>query len=239
MRKITALVLFVLLCLAAIPAFAQTETPSPDQPTITPESTAEISTSITNMNPLNLVGSDDVTFVRFANTVIDVPSVDLYVQELGDKGMIKDLSFGQVTNEILLPAGNYNVVARTAGSGSEGKVLTTMKWNFQQDTSWLVTLIGLRSKASLQLEPINLLRNDIADDMSRVRVVNLVAGAPALTVSTSTGDDFGHSLSIIQHKLNRIPGFFQVFCGEPAQTSAGIVDECPERLINFMGNRGS
>src|SRR4029450_6345833 len=32
--------------------------------------------------------------------------------------------------------------------------------------------------------------------------------------------------------------FFQVFCIEPAQTGAGIVDECAERLIDFMGNRG-
>src|SRR5437870_2053228 len=55
----------------------------------------------------------------------------------------------------------------------------------------------------------------------------------------NSGDDFARSLSVIHHKGNRIPRFFQVFCIEPAQTGAGIVDECAERLIDFMGNRGS
>src|SRR6266850_4072599 len=54
----------------------------------------------------------------------------------------------------------------------------------------------------------------------------------------NSGDDFAHSLSVIHHKGNRIPGFFQVFCIEPAQTGAGIVDECAERLIDFMCDRG-
>jgi hypothetical protein len=199
MRKPIALVLALFLCLASIPAFAQDETPSPDQPVMTPEGTAEVNaqngTSVASLNPLNLVGTDNVTFVRFANTVVDVPSVDLYVQELGEKGVVKDLAFGQVTDAMLLPSGKYNVDARAAGSGPDGEVITTMNWDFQPDTSWLVTFVGLTSNASLQLEPINLLRNDIAADMARVRVVNLVAGAPELTVSSSKGEDFGQSLA--------------------------------------------
>lgn len=201
MRKVTALALFVLLCIVAIPAFAHTEIPNLNETTVTPESTVEVhkqdGTSTANMNPLNLIGSDAVTFVRFANAAIDIPSVDLYVQELGDTAVVKDLSFGHLTNSILLPSGKYNVVARAAGSGIGGNVITTMNWNFQQDTSWLVTFIGLTSNASLQLEPVNLLRNDIAGNMSRVRVVNFVAGTPALTVSSGAGDDFGHSLGWI------------------------------------------
>src|SRR6266542_2518386 len=55
----------------------------------------------------------------------------------------------------------------------------------------------------------------------------------------NSSDDVAHSLSVIHHKGNRIPRFFQVFCIEPAQTGAGIVDECAERLIDFMGNRGT
>src|SRR4030095_661151 len=55
----------------------------------------------------------------------------------------------------------------------------------------------------------------------------------------NSGDDFARSLIVIHHKGNRIPPFFQVFCIEPAQTGAGIVNECPERLIDFMGDRGS
>jgi hypothetical protein len=202
MRKATTLALFLFLCLATIPAFAQTETPNPIQPTMTPEGTAESTAEATMqagsstaiMNPMNLTGSDNVTFVRFVNTVIDVPSIDLYVQELGDQAVVTDLTFGKVTDSMLLPAGEYNVVARAAGSGVGGETLTTMKWNFQPETSWVVSLVGQTSNASLQLEPLNLLRNDIADDVSRLRVVNLVAGTPELKISSSAGDDFGQAL---------------------------------------------
>src|SRR5436190_13069391 len=96
---------------------------------------------------------------------------------------------------MLLPAGEYNIVARAAGSRAGGEALTTMKWDFQPETSWIVPLIGQTANASLQLEPISLLRNDIAEDMSRVRVVNLVAGTPQLKVSSSAGDDFGQALN--------------------------------------------
>jgi len=195
MRKLIALMLFVFLCFAAIPALAQTVTPNPNP---TPESTAEATMPdgafTANVNPSALTGKDSVTFVRFINTVIDEPSVDLYIQELGDKGIIKDLTFGQVTDSMLLPAGKYNLVARAAGSGPDGKVITTTNWEFQPETSWLVTLVGLTSNASLQLEPVNLLRDDIANNMGRVRVINFVAGAPDLMVSSSAGDDFGQSL---------------------------------------------
>jgi len=197
MRKVTLLALFGILCLVAIPVFAQTETPDPNQPTTesTAESTAQTDTSTGTMNPLNLVGTDDVAFVRFANTVVDVPSVDLYIQELGDKGVVKDLAFGQITDASLLPAGKYNVVARVAGSDPSSEAITSMSWEFQPDTSWLITLVGLTSNASVQLEPINLVQTDIANNMARVRVVNLVSEAPSLTVSSSTGDDFGSSLA--------------------------------------------
>lgn len=199
MRKVTILVLLVVLCLVAIPTFAQTETPSPTQPTTPAEGTAEatltVGASTAIMNPMNLVGTDNVTFVRFVNTVVDVPSVDLYVQELGDQALVTDLAFGKVTDAMLLPAGEHNVVVRAAGSGVAGEALTNMKWNFQPDTSWLVTLMGQDSNKSVQLEPISLLRNDIANDVARVRVVNLVAGTSELKVGTKTGDDFGQALN--------------------------------------------
>lgn len=198
MRKATLLALFGLLCLAAFPVFAQDKTPTPNPPSAesTAESTMQANTAETGaMNPLNLIGSDNVTFVRFVNTADDVPSVDLYVEELGDKGVVKDLAFGKVSELTVLPAGKYNVVARAAGSSPSDTAITTMSWDFQPDTSWLVALVGLTSKASLQLEPISLVQTDIASDMSRVRVVNLVADAPALTVSGSTGEDFGKGLA--------------------------------------------
>src|SRR5262245_64199125 len=54
----------------------------------------------------------------------------------------------------------------------------------------------------------------------------------------NSGDDLARSLSVIHYKGNRISRFFQVSYIKPAQTGAGIVNKCAERLINFVGNRG-
>src|SRR4029453_4658173 len=72
-----------------------------------------------------------------------------------------------------------------------------------------------------------------------VDVEPIFLGRSLFNQGANAGDDFARSLSVIHHKGNRIPRFFRVFCIEPAQTGAGIVDECAERLIDFMGNRGS
>lgn len=193
MRKVMLLLTLTLLYL--IPVFAQTETPTPDA---TPESTPAMDESLmVNMNPLNLAATDSVVFVRFAHAAADGTAVDLYVHELGDTPVVEDLTFGEQTGFIFLPASSYSIVARAAGSGVEGEVITVMDWNFQQNTSWLVTFVGLLSTVSLQLEPINLLRDDIPADMARVRVVNFVSGGSALTINSSTGDNFGQSLGWI------------------------------------------
>lgn len=193
MRKVSILLTLALFCL--IPAFAQTETPPPDA---TPESTPAMDEGMmVNINPLTVAASDSVAFVRFAHAAADGVAVDLYIQELGDTPLVEDLAFGEQTGFIFLPSSTYNIVARAAGSGVDGEAIAIMDWNFQQDTSWLVTFVGLFSNVSLQLEPVNLLRDDIPADMARVRVVNFVSGGPALTITSSTGDNFGQSLGWI------------------------------------------
>ena len=94
MRKVSALLAFALLCLAVLPVFAQTETPNPDEPVSTVEAGMDDGSSMLNMNPLNLLGTDSVVFVRFAHTAADGPSIDVYVQELGDTPVVEDLVGG-------------------------------------------------------------------------------------------------------------------------------------------------
>jgi len=60
-----------------------------------------------------------------------------------------------------------------------------------------VVFVGLTSTLSLQIEPINLLRDDIDDDVSRVRLVNFVSGGPALMITSATEDNFGQGLGWI------------------------------------------
>ena len=190
MRNVLFILASALLCLTMNAVSAQTEDLSTAEPTT-------ISGPAVNTNPLNLVATDSVVFVRFAHAAADAPPVDLYLQEMGELPVVNALAFGQETDFVFLPAGSHTVVARAAGSGPGGEIITSTDWNFQRDTSWLVAFAGLTSNASLQLEPINLLRDDIPADRSRVRVVNLVSEGTVLSVSSSTGDDFGQMLGWI------------------------------------------
>src|ERR1700752_2720407 len=71
-----------------------------------------------------------------------------------------------------------------------------------------------------------------------VDVEPIFLGRSLFNQGANSGDDLARSLSVIHHKGNRIPRFFQVSCIEPTQTGASIVDECAERLIDFMSDRG-
>lgn len=169
---------------------AQSETHTP-----VPESTPEV--AAINLNPANLTGAEDVAFAHFAHTSVDGPAIDLYLQELGDAPIVTDFTFGEELGDFQLPARNYTVVARAAGSGASGEVLAQMNWNYPPNTSWLIVFAGLASNYSLQLEPVNLLRDDIAPETARVRVINMIAGGPVVSVSGTGGEDLGRSFGWI------------------------------------------
>jgi len=143
MRQAMSLLAIALLCLAMTPVFAQTTTATPDAPVMmpestaemTPESTAEMTPEMGILNPLALVGAESVAFIRFAHTVADVAPIDFYVQEMGDTPVVENLAFGEEAGFLYVPSGSYNIIARAAGSGIEGEIITTMNHNFQQNTS--------------------------------------------------------------------------------------------------------
>lgn len=193
MKKLTWLALLMLVLSIAAPAYAQTVTPPPS-PSTTPTVAGDTVLQPDNLNPLNVTAEDAVAFVRFAHVSADAPSVDLYVQEIGDTPLVSDLAYGEVTDFILLPEGNYNIVATAAGTGMDGDVVATINWDVAPNTSWLVSVVGLMSNVSMSVEPMALLRNDIGEDTARVRVVNFISGAQPLTIASDAGDDFGQGL---------------------------------------------
>lgn len=181
--------LLVLLLLVA-PAYAQTVTPSPS-----PSPVGDAVLQMQNLNPLNVTAEDAVAFVRFAHVSADAPAVDIYVQEISDTPLVVNLAYGAVTDFILLPEGNYTII--TTAAGSDDDVVATLNWDVARNTSWLISVVGLMSNVSMHVEPLLLLRNDIADDVARVRVVNFISGAPSLTLASDAGDEFGQGLGWI------------------------------------------
>src|SRR6266480_4707520 len=60
-----------------------------------------------------------------------------------------------------------------------------------------------------------------------------------LCEGANPADDFTSPLAVCDDKLGGLPSFLQVPSREPVQASRGVVDHCGERLIDFMGDRGT
>src|SRR6516162_3132314 len=54
-----------------------------------------------------------------------------------------------------------------------------------------------------------------------------------------SADDFAGSMTFCNHPRGRASSFLQLMRVKPAQTGTCAVDDRAERLVDFMGNRGS
>jgi hypothetical protein len=157
------------------------------------EATPEMSMGSYTLNaPTELDPAGSLTFVRFVHSAADVGPVDIYTAEQPDTPVVANLAFGEVTEEVLLPA-SAGLVARAAGSEAASAPTTQLDFELGGNTSWIVAVVGLNSNASVLLEPISVLRGDY-NELARVRVINLVAGDDALSVAGDTDIDFGTGL---------------------------------------------
>jgi len=151
------------------------------------------------------VGADKaIVFISFANTSIDAGSVDIYSDRSPDP-LVTDLAFGEATELVPFEAGPISFTARAAGSGKNGEMLTTGRKDFGANSSWVVTTAGLKSRVSLIIEPVSIVRSDY-NDQARVRVVNFVQNS-TIDLVDDGGIDFGSNLGWVSIKDNMIdPG---------------------------------
>src|SRR5204863_1009932 len=66
---------------------------------------------------------DNFGFVRFAHTAIDVPALDIYVEDGSPAPLVSNLQYGQTTDYFTLPSTTRGFVAREANSSANGKIL--------------------------------------------------------------------------------------------------------------------
>ncbi|MCL4252854.1 MAG: DUF4397 domain-containing protein, partial [Anaerolineae bacterium] len=124
-------------------------------------------------------GEGDAGFVRFAHTVADAPAVDIFAN---DTKIAPALEFGDVTQHIALPLGEYAVEIRLTEDGTS------------VFTGDVVVLAGSASTVVAQgtaseLE-VNVLVDDLSQlsaDMAVVSVVNTIAGDSTASVSLDDG----------------------------------------------------
>jgi len=180
---------------ADCPTVESREVTSPE-PTAEPSAPpAEATPSAGNftINPPQVDAGKSAFFIRFAHTGIDSGPLDFYVRALGDTPLVQNIAFGETTGLITMPVGNHTIHVRPAGSGPGAEPLSTLRWDFVGNSTWVVTSAGLVSTYAFITEPVNIIRTRL-DGRARVRVVNWVAGAERLSVASDRGISFGDGL---------------------------------------------
>lgn len=160
-------------------------------PTSAPEPTTTTETAIT-LNPPTLTADQTIAFVRFAHTSVDAGPLELYLDGATEP-IVSDLAYGEVSDLIAIESGTRTFRARPNGAGRDGEQLYRLQWQFLSNSSWVVVAAGVREQLAFIVEPISILR-DSYNGQARVRVINLLAGAPRLTVRDETGRVYGDGL---------------------------------------------
>ncbi|MDQ7024660.1 MAG: DUF4397 domain-containing protein [Anaerolineae bacterium] len=220
--------------LATCTASEAAATPSIVEPTTEPSATSAATepddTETTGSGEYTVVNPEvdinrSIAFVRFAHTSVDGGSIDIY-RGRDSQPIVARLDFGEVTDLIPIPAGEWLFTARPTGTGTGGDVLYQMRWNYVSNSSWVVTAAGVRETSAFILEPLSIIRNNYRD-MARVRVINLVAGAPRITVTALDGTVLGNGLGWVDLRDNMIaPGEYIL----DAQTSDGRLLVTPQQF---------
>jgi hypothetical protein len=173
-----------------------------------PETTIQtISTGGYSLTAPAIDENNSIAFVRFAHTSVDAGPIDIYMGR-DNLLVVSNLAYAEATDFVPINAGERSFRARRHGSGPEGEVLYHVSWNYLSNSSWIVTAAGLADEFAFIVEPISVIRNEY-NEQARVRVVNLVAGAPRMTVSTDGGEVLGNGLGWVGIRDNLLsPGSY-------------------------------
>src|SRR5579859_2517559 len=131
---------------------------------------------------------NDVGFVRFVHTAVDVGPIDIYVGA-DPKPVVTNLKYGDVTDFVTLPVTTSGYIARTAGSPANSKTLFSLDWGLKANESQLIAAAGLNSRKAFLMEPITLVRNK-TNGKARVRLFDTVWGGANLGVGAAQGMSF-------------------------------------------------
>lgn len=120
----------------------------------------------------------DSGYVRLAHGVAEAPAVDVYIN---DTLVAPSLSFGQSTQFMALPVGDYTAALRAAGTDSD--VLAT-DVSISSDVWSTAVALGTLENITLDLFPSDI--SAITADQSVLNVINGIPGES--TVSVALGD---------------------------------------------------
>lgn len=137
----------------------------------------------------------DGGFVRLAHGVADAPAVDVY---LDNTLIVPALAFGSYTEHIGLPAGDYAVELRVAGSD---ETLLTSEATVSSGAAATIVALGTPEDLSIGVFSDDI--GGINETTALLSVINAVPGESAVTVTLDDGTEvtaelpFGESSSVI------------------------------------------
>ena len=123
----------------------------------------------------------DNAWVRIVHASPDAPAVDVWVN---GEVAISGLAFGEATDYIELPGGDYDVAVTPAGAGAEDAVIEATL-TLENGAAYTVAAVGELA----MIEPLVLQDNLAApaEGMAHVRVVHAAPDAPAVDVAVADG----------------------------------------------------
>lgn len=184
------------------------------------------------------VQNDNVGFVRFAHTAVDVPPIDVYVGN-NPQPVVTNLKYGDVTDFIALSTTRSGFVARATGSAADSQPLFSLQWGIKANESELITAAGLSSRKAFLLEPLVLVRNNTRGK-ARVRVFDTVWGGSFLSVGTTQGISFSSNQKYLDPSsdMDVDPGThdFQVKdnTGKVIATASGVALEADKVYVMLI-----
>ena len=171
-------------------------TPAPSA-TLAPPSDAvdPIATGSYTITAPTLIEENSIAFVRFAHTSVDMGAIDIY---MGNSNVlvVSNLVYGEFTEFVPINGGQLSIVIRSHDAGADSDVLSQISWDFVGNSSWIVSALGVAEKLAFNVETISITRNDYAEQ-ARLRIVNVMADAPRVTVNTDSGEVLADGLSWI------------------------------------------
>ncbi|MDQ2682909.1 MAG: DUF4397 domain-containing protein [Chloroflexota bacterium] len=119
--------------------------------------------------------------VRVIHASPDAPAVDIWVN---GSVAIENLSFGEATDWVALPAGSYDVAVAPAGADAAEAVIEATL-DLEGGINYNVAAVGLLADISATVFTTD--AADLAADQARVQVIHASPDAPAVDVAVAGG----------------------------------------------------
>lgn len=128
-----------------------------------------------------VAAQSESAMVRIVHASPDAPAVDIWIN--GDVA-VESLAFGNATEYVSLPGGDYDVAVTPTGSGADAAVIEATL-TLENGKAYTVAAVGQVA----DIEPLVLEDNLAApaDGMAHVRVVHASPDAPAVDVAVTDG----------------------------------------------------